>query len=407
MSDQDTIWYINHYAGGPGLGRAYRPYLLAKELHKQGVHLEVITASFHHLIQDQTPHYQAPKRFDKEVCFRFLATPQYSGNGMGRLKNSLAFAWRLLGLQPNKAKPKAIVYSSPHLFGILSAWILAKRYKAKLILEVRDIWPLSLVEIAGVAKNHPIVKVFSWIEWLAYRLVDHRVALLKGADKHFNKVCKTPKPFTWIPNGADLTLHKADALPDPVQSCINQYQEQGFLVLGYAGALGEPNAMAQFVDAMAKLKQHKVALLLIGEGGLKAELISQTKELGIEHVHFFEPVSKEQALRFVSEVDATVIGWQDKPIYQYGISPNKIFDYMLCKKPVIHACSSPFDPIADAGAGISVAAGDSTAIAAAISELLAADAEKRADFGNKGYAYLTEHHDIVKLAAKYKGIFNL
>lgn len=399
------VWYINHYAGGPGLGRAYRPYLLAKALSKQDVDLKVITASFHHLTFNQQTHTKTPALFDEGIDFKFVSVPEYQGNGLGRLKNSLAFAWQLLKLRKAEDKPEAIVYSSPHLFGIFSAWLLAKKFKAKLVLEVRDIWPLSLVEIAGISDKHPIVMLFKFIEKWAYKLADHRVALLKGADEHFYKVSGKQRPFTWIPNGADLTLKGSDALPENIEQCFNKYRESGHLILGYAGALGEPNAMAQFIHAMARVKEQKVALLLIGEGPLKQELKALSSQLGLDNVHFFEPVSKEQALGFVNKVDVPVIGWQDKSIYQFGISPNKIFDYMLCRKPILHACSSPFDPVSAAKCGEAVPAEDVTAITKAIMNMLNSSESERAKMGENGYAYLCQEHDINKLAAKYKTVF--
>lgn len=405
MLDKKNVWYINHYAGGPGLGRAYRPYLLAKELAQQGVNLEVITASFHHLTFKQQEYRDTPNEFVQGVNYKFLPVPSYQGNGLGRLKNSLAFAWRLLTFRKPEHKPEAIVYSSPHLFGIFSAWLLAKKYKAKLILEVRDIWPLSLVEIAGISAKHPIVILFKTIEKLAYKIVDHRVALLKGADKHFAKVSGKQKPFTWIPNGADLTLTGSDNLPAEIEQTFAKYQAEGYLILGYAGALGEPNAMAQFIHAMYQVKDEKVALLLIGDGPVKQELVNFVQTSGLTNVHFFAPVSKVEALTFIKQVDVSVIGWQNKSIYQFGISPNKIFDYMLCRKPVIHACSSPFDPIAEAGCGISIEAENVEAIVEAILEMMNKSVTQRNELGEKGYRYLCQEHDIAKLAEKYKKVF--
>ncbi|NVK26113.1 MAG: glycosyltransferase family 4 protein [Gammaproteobacteria bacterium] len=400
------VWYINHYAGGPGLGRAYRPYLLSKELKSQEVEMTVVTSTFNHLNFNQKQCNSVPSEFETNINYEFIKTPSYQGNGLGRLKNSLTFGFNLLKLRRSKTKPSTIVYSSPHLFGIFSAWFLAKKFNAKLILEVRDIWPLSLIEIAGVSAFHPIVLCFKLLEKWSYKIVDHRVALLKGADKHFTKVSKKQLPFTWIPNGADLTLKAADSLPETIVQKFQDYKQKGFCIFGYAGALGEPNAMQQFIEAMVKQKGAKTALFIIGDGPLKNKLIKLAKQSNISTIEFFSPVTKIEALAFINNVDIAVLGWLDKSIYDYGISPNKVFDYMLCKKPILHACSSPHDPVVSAHCGVSVKAMDASAISSAMTEMASLSKRELNDLGEQGYQYLIEQHDMKVLAARYKEIFN-
>ena len=80
--------------------------------------------------------------------------------------------------------PQAIIYSSPAPYAFVVAAWLAKRYKAKLIFEVRDIWPDSLAEFVNLSPNNPLVWLAALIERFAYRRADHIASLLPLAAEH-------------------------------------------------------------------------------------------------------------------------------------------------------------------------------------------------------------------------------
>lgn len=169
-----VIWYVHPYAGGPGIGRYCRPFELGKAWQRAGARPLVITASFHHLLDEPGAH---PAHVDVEgVPYAFLSVPSYRTNGLGRVVNMAIFTaqiWRQAArLAQRYGRPDLVIGSSPHPYAFLGTHAVARRFGARSVFEVRDLWPLSLVELAGVSPAHPMVRVTAWLERYAYRHAD-------------------------------------------------------------------------------------------------------------------------------------------------------------------------------------------------------------------------------------------
>src|SRR5690606_28442346 len=99
--------------------------------------------------------------------------------------------------------PDAIIGSSPHPYMFLATHRLARRYNAASIFEVRDLWPLSLVEFAGVSPRHPLVVATGWLEKFAYRKADSVVSLQSGSQPYMCGRGLAAERWHYIPNGVD------------------------------------------------------------------------------------------------------------------------------------------------------------------------------------------------------------
>ena len=105
-------------------------------------------------------------------------------------------------------------------------------------------------------------------------------------------------------------------------------------------------------------------------------------------------------------IDVLYIGWHHSELYRFGISANKIFDYLLAKKPIVHSVNAGNDPVQEAKAGISVAPESPQQIADAIVQLYQMSIAERKQMGENGRKYVEEHHSYEKLAASYEQLFN-
>lgn len=201
-----NIWYLNHYATPPAIGIPGRPYALATNLQKWGHNVLIIRATYYHGIQP-TPldAYDRCIRYDG-IDYYHIPTRIYQGNGLGRLMNMLDYSRgvRKLTTKIDKQeliKPDVLIPSCVHPLAFPPALFLARKYKAKLIYEVRDIWPLSLVELLGVPSYHPLVLWFGLIERKAYHEADAVVSLLPNAFEHMGPMGLEKRKFHFIPNG--------------------------------------------------------------------------------------------------------------------------------------------------------------------------------------------------------------
>jgi glycosyltransferase involved in cell wall biosynthesis len=407
MADSKTYWLINQYASTPGTGMGGRHYYLAKELAKQGHTVFLVAAGYTHLLR-------SPPVLDKKymiepvsVGFNFVwvQMPKYSGaHDKKRILNWFIFAWKLLELpQIIKDKPDAILYSSPSLVGFLGAQRLAKKLKSKLAFEVRDIWPLTLIQLGGYSPKHSFIRFMQWVEDRAYHDSDVIISNLPNAVEHMVTRGMAREKFKWIPNGFNLSEFKSR---EPLAVTKQLALPKGKFIIGYTGTLGLANALNSFIEAARLLKDEvEIAFVLVGGGKEKAALVKQAE--GLNNVYFVDPIPKKQIQSMLAEFDVCYIGWKKEPIYKFGIAPNKVPEYMLAEKPIIHSYSGECDPIEIAKSGLSVPAEDPQAVSNAILKLKGMHYQQYQQMGQNGRVYTFEHHDYSKLSQKLAAALSL
>ena len=337
-----NIWMLHPFAGGPGLGRHWRPYWLADAWQKMGHRPLVISAAFHHLhMEPRRPGLQHIGGVD----FWFVDTPTY-GSNLSRLRNNLGFGSRFRhdanGIAAAQGRPDLVIASSPHLFFVTAARRVARQFGAKFWLEVRDLWPESIVALGMTPPWHPVVKLLEWKERSAYSHADRVVSLLSGAESHMRSRGLAPGKFVWIPNGLseqDLqSASKAEETSHPLIERLNGFKQQGKRVVLYAGSMGPPNGVEVIVDAARVLAERAsaVQLVLIGSGTSRAEL--EQRAAGLPNVQFFEEVDRPIAHAMMQASDCAVVSFRKTPLFHHGISPNKLFDYCLFAPRTVIAC---------------------------------------------------------------------
>jgi len=154
------------------------------------------------------------------------------------------------------------------------------------------------------------------------------------------------------------------------------------------------------LDAAAHL-QGRAEIVMVGTGPDRDALLARAAAEGLTNVTMLPAISKHAVPRFLDEVDIAYIGWHPNPLYRFGISPNKLMDYMMAGKPVVHAVSAGNDPVAEAGCGLTVPPGDAAAVADAILTLAALPAAQRQQLGSAGKAFILKNQTYPFLAARF------
>ncbi|MFA6303063.1 MAG: glycosyltransferase family 4 protein [Legionella sp.] len=414
-ASKGTIWYLHHYAGSPSLGMSYRPYYLSREFNRNDYKSYVIAASFHHLLHSEIIQKQpVNQQLIDGQDYVFLKTCTYHNNGVMRLINMLSYSYKVWRhskkLVQITGQPSVLIVSSSHPFHYLSAYRLAKKHKAKLVFEVRDIWPASLVELLNLKSYHPIVLALKWIEKFAYKKSDHVVSLLPNALNYMQQRGLSPDRFTYISNGVAVGESGVSKHPlsESISELITQKRQQGYFIIGYAGAHGHPNALDDLMDALIILKNEnytKVHFFLVGNGILKQELQDCANKNGLSAISFCDEIPKNQVADFLDQMDAVYLGWKDKPIYEFGISPNKIFDYMFAAKPILLAFSSKDNLVSQTQSGLCVAAEDADDIARGIKKLVALPKGELEQMGLRGKKAVLGNFTYEDLGKKYLALF--
>jgi glycosyltransferase involved in cell wall biosynthesis len=400
-----NILLINHYAGSNKHGMEYRPYYLAREWVRLGHTVSIIAASFSHL-RSRIPNMTGShcEEVIDGIRYLWLKTPRYQGNGFSRVINMMIFSLMLFikkTLIVGSQKPALVIASSPHPFVIFGAWKIAREAKAKLFFEVRDLWPLTLIELGGVPRFHPFIKCMEWTEKFSYRVSDQVISLLPKADLYMQGKGMEKNKFFYIPNGVDVSEWRAgnrSSIGIHQIEVLDELKKGGNFILGYAGAHGIANALDNLIEAASIIQPYPIMIVLIGQGTEKESLQKRVANLRLRNVIFLPPIPKPLIPAVLEKMDAFYIGWQKQSLYRFGISPNKLMDYMMAGKPIIHAVQAGNDMVAESGCGISVPPEDPKAITEAVIKMINMTAAERKDMGLRGKEYVIAHHDYRVLA---------
>jgi glycosyltransferase involved in cell wall biosynthesis len=303
----------------------------------------------------------------------------------------------------NINKPSVIIVSSISPLPIFKAYLWAKKYNSKLIFEVRDIWPLSLIELGGFKTYNPFVLILQLTENFAYKVSDYVVSLLPDAFKHMKKHGLSSDRFKHIPNGIDLKMEQLEVC-DEIASAIPKNK----FVVAYTGAVGIANSLMTLVKAANLMKKNKdIVFIIVGDGSEKKNILEQKDKLGLDNLLLLDPIPKSSVIPFLKKyVDVCYIGLQRQPLFRFGVSPNKMFDYLFSKTPIIQSIDSSNDIVQLSGSGISVEAENPSKIAEAVNTLYNMSKSERDLLGEKGLEYVIENHSYQKLAQHYESLFD-
>lgn len=403
-----NILYINHYAGSIYHGMEYRPYYLAREWVRAGHKVTIVASNLSH-IRNKNIVMADNEDYVREnidgIEYIWCKTTPYGENGIKRVINIFSFLKKVKRLKAEfvkQFKPDLVIASSTYPFDTLIANSIAKASGAKFVYEVHDLWPLTPMEVGGMSRWHPFIMAMQWAENFGYKHADKVVSLLPKAKEYMQLHGMQADKFIYISNGVavDDWLNSQQELPAQHLDLFLRLKEQGKFVLAYAGGMGDANALDYLLDACKSIDD-RVALLLVGDGPNKSRLITRVEQEKLSNVYFMPAIGKMQIPAFLTACDALYIGWNNLPIYRFGICPNKLFDYMLSAKPVIHSVTAGNDLVVEAQCGYSVAAEDVTAIANAINSVSQLLKSERDELGANGKKYVMQEHDYTILAQRF------
>ena len=401
-----TIWIINQHTATPLTTNGhYRHYFLSKYFNNLGYNIVLIQGSFSHLSKLKQPTKKIFTKFKFDGIINVVVkVPRYdSGNNLMRFFNLLLFSTLLFFLpKKNLPKPDIILISSMPLFPIINGIFFKKIYKgSKLILELRDLWPISAIELGGYSKHNIFIRFMSLIEKIGYNQADYITSVLPNAYKHIANVTEREFNFKHIPNGINIfDFQNKQVVSNSFDSIIPTDK----FIIGYTGSLGVANYMHVLIDAAEILKgRNDICFIIVGNGYLRNNLINKAECL--KNVIFIDSVPKSKIPSVISKFDVCYISWKDSPLYQYGVSANKIFDYMYCGKPIIMSGQIPDNEISKACCGHLIQAENSDLLAKKIIEFINLPSVERVKMGNNGKEYVIKNHTYRNLASKYLEVF--
>lgn len=318
-----------HYP--PDLGAsAFRLKALSNELTKRGHEVIVLTA-----IPNRYSSFKVSEDVkDKEQVIR-INVKSANNSALAQILRQLIFYLKM----KNKAKQicksnkvdVAIVSSPPFFIGI--SGISLKRMVKHLIVEIRDLWPDTIVELGRAKESNPIIKLMRFYEMKMYRTSDKIVTVLPFMNERISSMGISKDKLITFPNGLDSYLLDEIERWSDKKSEARQFlsiNDKEF-VISYVGNVGLGQNLEIFVNAAKALKDIK--FIIVGDGSDKEKLLTISK--GVNNLSFVPPVPREHVPIYYSASDVLFIHLANSKLFTDSL-PSKTFEYAVAKRPVIY-----------------------------------------------------------------------
>lgn len=334
-----TVLIINQFANTPDLPGHTRQFEIAKGLQNKGWRVEVYSSDFN--LSERK--FKKLKKFDflkyeliKNINWFWIRVFPYKKNNFFRYINIFSFCInlffvlfpRLIFKKFYKNEKLIILASSPQILATFLCLILSKIFSVPFISEIRDLWPQVLIDLGNKDPESFLIKIISKIEKIIYSNSEHVVVLAEGSIKYVKG--RGAKKVSFLPNGSDLNIFTfRELLPEPK----NFSQKRPFNLL-YCGAHGKANGLIHVINAAKILINHPIKFILMGDGPTKKNLVKQSSDL--KNILFCSPEAKSKMPSIIAKSDAMLLTLKNIPLFEYGVSPNKLYDAYAIGRPVIN-----------------------------------------------------------------------
>ena len=339
-----NVWIVNHYAIPPSMGGLVRHYYFSKYLQKNGHKVKIFTSSKIHnteinMIQDGALHKE---QIMDDVEYTFVRSRDYKGNGLDRILNMIDFPFQIRRTMKafyKQEKPDVIYTSSPDLFVAFFALLFGRGHKIPVVVEIRDLWPESIVEYNGMSRKNPIIQVLYQLEKWIYKKADRLIFTMPGGkdyirDKKWDKVVDLEKVFH-VNNGVDL--EEFDSNVKTMTLSDSDLQDDGKFKVVYVGSIRRANNvenLVQVAKALSEQQEEDISVLIYGDGTERAQLEKECLEAKLHNIKFKGKVDKKYIPYILSKSNLNILNYKQAGTWKYGGSQNKQFEYLASGRPI-------------------------------------------------------------------------
>lgn len=386
------VWFVSHYSMPPKYEMRIKTQMYAHYLQKKGFECTIFSASTIHntsinLIEDNSDYIE---RVYDDLHFVHIKTSNYSGNGIKRIINMRQFATRFNKIAKRFEKPDVVVADANCLnYGPIYSY--CKKMGIPIYIDMRDLWPMSIVEYYKYSEKNPIIQYMYHLEHKMYKKVTGVIFSMPGGKDYIRDkkwLDLDLDKFYYINNGVDLEQF-AKQIKENAFSDID-LDSDSFKVV-YAGSIRTANNLISIVKAAELIKEPKIKFLLYGEGDDKSSLIEYCKEHGINNVVFKGQVEKKLIPYILSKCDLSILNYKKAKTLKYGGSQNKLFEYLASGCPVLLTIDMNYNIVKDCNCGIALEEPDSKLIADAILKMYNMPLEERENMSKNAMEVAKEY----------------
>lgn len=404
------VWILNHYASPPDQPAGTRHYDLGRALVDRGHDVTIFASSFSHFtLREERLKRNQLMRIEcvDGVRFVWIRTTPYAQNDARRVINMLSYAIRTIWVQRQMDRPDVVVGSSVHPAAAAAAFLIGSARKIPFVFEVRDLWPQTLIDMGALRDNSAITRILRALECFLYRRARTVITVLPKAAGYITPLGIPAEKVVYVPNGiadSNEATEDLDANSARLKARIAQWRKDGYLIAGYAGSLVRAQKVDALVDAARILRDRgisNIAFVFVGEGPEKEKCRQIAQHHALHNVLFWDPLPKRDIQTILGTFDVALFSLRDIAVFKYGVSSNKLFDYLASGRPILSACAIEDTPVSASGGGICVPPEAPEQIAEALVRLASMSAADRHAMGERGRQWVYRHHGTTALAERF------
>lgn len=351
------VWFVSHYSMPPEYEMRIKTQMYARYLGEKGIDCTIFSASTIHntdinLINGKNLYI---KRQYQGLEFVHIKCSNYKKTGIKRIINMLQFSLRFSKVADDFILPDVIV-ADTNCISFKPIYHYCKKNNIKIVLDVRDLWPLSIVEYYRINPSNLLIKYLYKREETMYKKADIITFSMEGAyeylkDRGLESIILDGKVFC-INNGVDLKSfnHNRDnyILNDPDLDNNDLYK------IVYTGSIRKANNLDIILDTAKLINDNNVVFLIWGTGDYEDKLKNRIIDENIKNVIIKGWIDKKYIPSILCRADLNLNHNYSSPLFRYGISFNKLFDYMAAQKPILTTFVCAFNPLESCGYSYSV-----------------------------------------------------
>ncbi len=405
MTEDDVhITFVSQYFPPEVCAPANRTYEHARQWVEAGHDVTVVTGFPNH------PDGIIPEEYRGEVIreetidgIEVLRTWLYATPNAGvvrRVANFLSFATtstvfgRLL-----TDRPDVVAATSPQFFVGLAGLALSRLFDVPYVLEIRDLWPESAIEL-GVLNDPVTIGVLEGLETMMYRGADRIVIVSESFRDHIADRGVPSDDIELIPNGISPAF-----LEERREVDVDEIHDlDGDFLVGYVGTHGMAHGLDKVLDAAERLEGEHVDFLFVGDGARKDDLVAEAERRELDNVEFVGLQPRETIPSFYEACDVCLVPLRDKDVFK-TVLPSKMFEIMALGRPMLVSVGGEAQRVVEKGeAGVCVEPENVGEMVREIDELRD-DKERREELGERAEDYVWEEFSRPALAEKYLEVF--
>lgn len=336
---------------------------------------------------------------------RVTRVPMYVSPNKGFLHRVLSYISFMLSAcwyARKLATPDVVVATSPQFFAAIAGYLVAWWKRVPFVLEIRDLWPESIVAVGAMDRNL-IIRFFEWIEWFLYRKADRIVVVTDAFKEAIVEKGIAENKIAVIKNGVNVEQWEASLDEQTLVDLQREHDLQGKFVASYIGTIG----MAHRADVLLEAAQHcnepEIVFMVVGAGAKRDELEAQQARLQLPNVRLVGKVPKEVVPYLLALSNVSVVHLRESPLFE-SVIPSKIFEAMASRTPIVLGVRGEAQGIIEeAKAGLSIPPENPESLVDAV-QRLKRNPDLHARMAESGYEYVHTHFDRHDLAREYAAL---